>query len=72
VVLSDLCGRSPALPARADHQTPDQEGSVLVSEGGQFLLSLDIVTFGRSQRVSYPPKRGESSNHVETCPGETA
>src|SRR5438477_11560184 len=39
---SDDCGRSPALLARAHlRKTPEQEGSVLVSEGGQFLLSLD-------------------------------
>ena len=41
---SDHCGRSPALPARADlREQQTKRGSVLVSDGGQFLLSLDTA-----------------------------
>jgi hypothetical protein len=38
------CGRSPAQPARADLTKYEiKRGSLLVSQGGQFLLSLDTA-----------------------------
>src|SRR5215470_6822313 len=45
----------------------DQRGSVLVSEGGQFLLSLDMNMSARHNRRSARPMRRFETRFSTTC-----